>query len=126
MLARPFWVTPSSHHILQRQQRGSRSLSHALHEPTRQLLPVEILADEDHLAPFFLVGLPWLTLRVCEEHMDSLEHEPIFHALHSKDAFRAEEVHALLLEQPADPLLELVIVNLPWHVNTHGAHARVV
>mmetsp|Transcript_35372 Transcript_35372/g.80355 ORF Transcript_35372/g.80355 Transcript_35372/m.80355 type:complete len:489 (-) Transcript_35372:42-1508(-) len=109
-----------------RQTRGSRSLGEALREAAGELLTVQVLADEDHLAAALLALGPGALLRVGEEHVDGLEDELLLHALHREHALGAEEVHALLPEQPADPLVQLLLDHLTRDVDAHGADALVV
>lgn len=47
-------------------------------------------------------------------------------AIHTQDTLGPEQVIALVLQQPAQPLLQLVHVQGALHLNTHTAHAVVV
>jgi len=73
---------------------------HALHEATCELLSVQILTDEDHLAALLLVRSPCAFHRVCKEHVDCLEDKLLLHAFDSKNTLASEEVGAPLFQKP--------------------------
>mmetsp|Transcript_100102 Transcript_100102/g.291953 ORF Transcript_100102/g.291953 Transcript_100102/m.291953 type:complete len:242 (-) Transcript_100102:425-1150(-) len=104
----------------------SCSLCDALHETRRELLPVQVLSDEDHFAAPLLSRLPGSFLGVSKEHVNCLEDEFLLHALHSKDSFGAEQVSPLLLQKPRNPIIQLLLHYLTWNVNSNGRHSSIV
>merc|ERR1740123_1705931 len=111
---------------LNRDELTNGSFSQACHEAICQLISVQVFPDEDHLAPPLLAFFPWLALRVFEKHVDRLVNKPVLHAPNRQDALRAKKVYALLLQKPANPLIELLLVNLPSDINTYRTNTIVM
>mmetsp|Transcript_36657 Transcript_36657/g.86209 ORF Transcript_36657/g.86209 Transcript_36657/m.86209 type:complete len:393 (-) Transcript_36657:542-1720(-) len=100
-----------------------RLSGHTRVETLLQLLLVEVLADEDHPHPL----LPILPGLLCGPELDLLVHT-VEHKLHRTlleldDALGAEEVVFLGGDQVRHEAVELLLVQLPVHLDADGADA---
>mmetsp|Transcript_28069 Transcript_28069/g.48930 ORF Transcript_28069/g.48930 Transcript_28069/m.48930 type:complete len:227 (-) Transcript_28069:278-958(-) len=102
------------------------SLYKALPETTFELLPVQALSNEDHLAAFLFTLRPRLLGRAREGHVHSLENKFLCHSLNSEHTFRPEDVGALFPQKPPNPFVQLGLINLALHVHAYRAHTVVV
>merc|ERR1719387_2914260 len=101
-------------------------LRQALLKSRLKFISVQILANEDHLAAFRLASFPFSLLGVGEQHVDSLENELLLHALDGQNTFGTEEVGALLSQQPRNPVIELLLNDFAFDINSNGRHTIVV
>merc|ERR1712151_753878 len=92
-------------------------LSHATLETVCELLTIQILSNENHLAAPFLARFPGPLHGVGKEHVDRLEDKFLLHALYSQNALAPEKVDSLLLQESGNPIVKLLLDDLTGHVN---------
>mmetsp|Transcript_10131 Transcript_10131/g.30019 ORF Transcript_10131/g.30019 Transcript_10131/m.30019 type:complete len:228 (-) Transcript_10131:1129-1812(-) len=102
------------------------SLHQALVELLIELLAIQVLANEHHLAYPLLAFLPGLLGLAAELHVHRVEHKLLGHTLHGQNALRAVHPWAVLLHQPPDEDVQLVLGDLAIPLNANGSHAVVM
>ena len=90
---------------------------------------VKISTDENKPAlPCFVVSpsLDFVAKVATKEHVNALENEFLFHALHGENALVSEQILSHVVHDGVNPSLEFVDVEFAFKFGTHGGDARVV
>mmetsp|Transcript_91087 Transcript_91087/g.257346 ORF Transcript_91087/g.257346 Transcript_91087/m.257346 type:complete len:202 (-) Transcript_91087:764-1369(-) len=95
-------------------------------EPIVELIPVEVLADEDELVLTRLVGAPRLIEGRVIDHVHRLVDVTIWSSSDVQNPFHAVNVVAPLSQNEAHEILHFVQVELPGSRDADAAHRGIV
>ena len=81
--------------------------------------------DEDE-AVFARSVSPWPAIRSIDEHVNALENNAVGLVFNGKDALHAKNVRTLLLNELAQPIVELLAITVTRRLDTHAGDVGVV
>src|ERR1700677_348151 len=86
-----------------------------------EFLPVEVPANEDERVVARLVA-PFAVGATIHQHVHALENEAHLAALHRQNALHAENILAFRAQQRAEPVGELLFIEIARRANPDGGH----